>query len=154
MITQARLKELFDYVPETGFFTCKSSRGKKKTGDKVGSFNQFGYASICIDGKNVSSNRMAWLFMTGKLPTKLGHLNGDTSDNRFCNLYEATTSQIQRNSTKLPKNSTSGIKGVSLKKEGYVAYIGVNGKSKHLGYFKDITAAANARKIAESKFFS
>lgn len=57
-------------------------------------------------------------------------------DNRRANLRLATKSQNQMN-RRIQRNNTSGFKGVHLfKRTGkFRAYIMVQGKEKHLGYF-------------------
>ncbi len=53
------------------------------------------------------------------------------------------------------KTNTSGIRGVSQRKDGkYVAYIDFKGKRHTLGTFSSIERAAKARKKAEDKYFS
>lgn len=66
------------------------------------------------------------------------HINGDGLDNRRCNLRIATRSQNMMN-MRLPSNNTSGFKGVSWSKKAhkFKAYIQLQGKSYHLGYFND-----------------
>ena len=73
------------------------------------------------------------------------HINGDTRDNRRKNLRAATYSQNNWNS-KIPKTNTSGYKGVSWR-EGvnkYIARIGINNKTYHIGSFCDPIEAARA----------
>ena len=60
---------------------------------------------------------------------------------------------------KIPQNNTSGHKGVSLakrkgRKDTYVAYIYFQGIRYHLGSFKNIDAAVNAREEAENKLYA
>lgn len=54
-----------------------------------------------------------------------------------------------------PKNSTSGVKGVSWNKSRnmWEAYIQVHSKHIHLGRFFDKNDAIKARRLAEEKFF-
>jgi hypothetical protein len=76
--------------------------------------------------------------MTGEWPKdQIDHKNGNRSDNRFCNLREATRSQNLANSAK-PCPNQSGLKGVCWNKAlgYYVAQIRINGKNVGLGYFK------------------
>ncbi|AAX12048.1 ORF111 [Escherichia phage T5] len=54
MITQERLKELFDYSPGTGEFTRKVSRGNQKAGSIVTRKDSNGYIIIGIDGRITS----------------------------------------------------------------------------------------------------
>lgn len=65
------------------------------------------------------------------------HINENKTNNMISNLRWATNGQNHMN-TKLSKNNTSGIKGVSFHKplNKWIAHIMINGKNKHLGYFK------------------
>lgn len=56
-------------------------------------------------------------------------------------------------SKKIPKNNTSGIKGVSWHKQKskWEAYIGFKGKQYNLGLYSNLEDAAEARKTAETK---
>lgn len=82
------------------------------------------------------------------------HISGDGLDNRRNNLRIATTSQNQAN-RKAPKNNTSGYKGVHFYKplQKWVAYIRVNYKRHHLGYFATPEAAYQAYCEAAKSFF-
>ena len=73
------------------------------------------------------------------------HINGNPSDCRKSNLRVATQHQNSFNST-LPKNSTTGYKGVCWDKKHnkYMAHIHPNGKMKFLGYFDNPIEAALA----------
>lgn len=64
------------------------------------------------------------------------HINGNTLDNRLCNLRFATNQQNQANS-KISKNNKSGYKGVSWDKENkkWISQIMFNHKNIKLGRF-------------------
>jgi hypothetical protein len=66
----------------------------------------------------------------------IDHINGNTLDNRKCNLRICNRSQNFRNRTK-QKNNTSGYKGVSFHKRlnKWQAQITTNKNKKCLGYF-------------------
>ncbi len=72
------------------------------------------------------------------LGMEVDHINGDTLDNRDCNLRLATRKQNGRNRRR-NRNNTSGYKGVYWHKANgkWAAQIVVNGKRRHLGYFDD-----------------
>lgn len=55
----------------------------------------------------------------------------------------------------LPKNNTSGHKGVSWNKshQKWQAYIGIHGKTIKLGYFDNIEDAIRVREEAEQEYF-
>lgn len=57
-------------------------------------------------------------------------------------------------STNLNKNNTTGVKGVYLNKRGeYFAQITLKRKTYHLGVYKTLEEAAEARKKAEEKYY-
>jgi hypothetical protein len=86
-------------------------------------------------------------------PRKGDHKNTNTLDNRRSNLRIATHSQNMHNHRKRADNK-SGYIGVYLfKRIGlYRAFIVLNGKQIHLGYFKTPEEGAEARRIAALKY--
>lgn len=73
------------------------------------------------------------------------HRDSNGLNNRRSNLRAATESQNHCN-RRLGRNSTSGVKGVHWSNEvgKWCAQIGINKKTKSIGYFRCITAAAFA----------
>ena len=113
-LTREYLHELFDYQDGTLFW--KVNRGKARAGDEAGCVGNRGYIVIVVNGKQRMAHRLVWI-MYGKEPVPmLDHIDGDQRNNRIENLRPITVSQNQRN-TKLRKDSTSGIKGVSWRKQ-------------------------------------
>jgi len=81
------------------------------------------------------------------------HRNGDSLDNRRDNLRSCTNTQNQRNRRAIP-GGTSRFKGVSWHERGqkWSARIGVDGRWRYLGLFRDERDAAlayNATALAE-----
>jgi hypothetical protein len=78
---------------------------------------------------------------------EVDHINGDKLDNRRCNLRYSTPRQNRHNRTRY-SNSTTGFKGVSLKKDKktkpFQAHICDRWKKHHLGYFDTPEEAAEA----------
>jgi len=73
------------------------------------------------------------------------HINGDTLDNRKCNLRPATRSQNAMNSSKgKRRNTSSRFKGVSKKATRWIAQITVDKKRKQIGSFSTEEEAARA----------
>ena len=112
MLTVERLRQLLDYNPGTGAFiwVCPTSH-RVFVGSLAGTPHNKGYRKICVDGVRYFAHRLAWLYMTGEMPKEqIDHINRDTTDDRFINLRQASSSQNQRNREK-QANNTSGFKG-------------------------------------------
>lgn len=147
MLTQARLKELLHYNPETGEFTrLVSTSNRIKVGDIAGGAHNSGYILISVDSKLYLAHRLAWLYINGNFPLKqIDHVNGVRNDNRLINIREC--SQYENNQNMVSrKNATSKHIGVSWNKERnkWRAAIYVNGKQTHLGRFETEQEAINA----------
>lgn len=82
------------------------------------------------------------------------HVNGDGLDNRRSNLRESTHQQNLRNQ-RHHSNNTSGYTGVSFypKTSRWKAYIGIEGRTRHIGYFSTPEEAARARDAAALEHF-
>jgi hypothetical protein len=153
--TQARLKELFIYDPDSGVFTRRISTGRHdrhKAGKVAGTKGI--YWHMHVDGKRFVGHRLAWMYVYGEPPKEdLDHINQNKLDNRIENLREATRRQNMQNVT-LHKHNSSGFKGVawhSLRKK-WRAYIFNGYKQTHLGLFETLDQAVQARKAAESQY--
>jgi len=83
------------------------------------------------------------------------HINHDGMDNRRANLRAATYSQNLCNRKKRSGAKSSKYKGVSWKKKNrkWVARIGFEKKTIHLGYFHNEIDAAKAYDTAAKKYF-
>lgn len=79
----------------------------------------------------------------------IDHINGNTLDNRRCNIRLITHSGNMKN-RKRPKNNKTGYKGVSLSKskEKCCVYVTVNSKHIYLGTF---LTAIEAAKVYDQK---
>ena len=152
MITQAELKEVLEYNPDTGvFIRVKSNKyfnNRVKVGDVAGSKNNQRYISIKIKGKTYKAHRLAYLYMTGNFPKNdIDHINHIRDDNRWVNLRDATDLQNGSNRVK-HKNNTSGYKGVCWSKlhKKWRARIKYMYKYIHLGLYNTPEEAAEAYK--------
>ena len=157
LLTQARLKSLLHYDPETGTFTWLPGTGGKgrpfKSRPAGGPGNE-GYWRIWIDGRFYAASHVAWLFMTGVLPAgQIDHINRQPSDNRLANLRLATQTQNKANSGAY-KNNKLGIKGVRRHRNGtFEARIRVNRDLKYLGCYRTIEEAKAVYDRAASDYF-
>lgn len=150
----ALIREAVSYDPETGLFTWSNSRGGRViTGRRAGRSHNDGYWRINVFGHEYLAHRIAWLISFGSWPeNQIDHINGIRDDNRLINLREATSGQNAKNVC-VRRNNTSGFKGVSIKRDRWLAQIQVNGKKKHLGYFSSKEAAVTAYASAAEKLF-
>ena len=155
-ITAERLREVLDYNPESGEFRwLLATNSMVRVGMIAGSINRGGYSLICIDGGRYLAHRLAFLFMTGKFPElDVDHTDGDTANNSWTNLREATVSENHANSRRRCDN-TSGHKGVSFRKasQNWCAQIQVNGRKMYLGLFESAEAAHAAYLAAAQRYF-
>ncbi len=146
-LTQKRLKNLFKYETITGLFTRKSN-------GKVSTSLHNGYVRICIDYKEYRAHRLAFLYMTGELPTGVvDHINHVKTDNRWENLRLVTHQENCKNMS-LYKTNRSGSIGIYFHKRDkqWIASVYVNGKKKHLGCFSNKDAAIHAREQANNLY--
>lgn len=72
------------------------------------------------------------------------HSNGNSLDNRRCNLRIATSRQNNTNRNGFRSRNTSGYIGVDKQLGKWRAQIVINGRKTHLGRFEDINDAALA----------
>jgi hypothetical protein len=79
------------------------------------------------------------------------HVSCETLDNRRINLRPATPAQNSRNA-RLPRNNTSGFKGVNVSRYRWRAQICVDGKNLELGSFTTATEAHVAYVAAAIKY--
>lgn len=158
MLTAERVREVLNYDPETGVFTWRKKTGRKaKIGKVAGVLHSSGRVYVGVDGIRNFAHRLAWLHVTGEWPAEgmtIDHINGDPSDNRWCNLRLATRRQNQGN-RRTNHNSGSGVKGVEWhpKSGKWRASIRINGRNKHLGVFLDKHDAGRAYMAAAEKKF-
>ena len=77
MLTQDRLKELFNYDSATGVFTrIKTTSSRAMKGFIAGSVSSHGYLRIRIDGRVYFAHRLAWLYEFGEFPLGImDHIN-------------------------------------------------------------------------------
>jgi hypothetical protein len=152
MVTQDYLKEIFEY--KDGSLYWKKSRPHVTLGMKAGHLKQDdGYIRIAIDKKAYYAHRLIYIFHHGFCPKTLDHIDTNRSNNKIENLRPATNSKNGAN-RKLGSNSKTGFKGVHQINEcKFRAYISINKKRKHLGYFNTATDAHLAYQAAAKDAF-
>lgn len=105
-----------------------------------------GYLSGMVFGVPLRAHRVIWAIQTGAWPAEMvDHADGQPGNNKWVNLRAATRRENARNAKKGTHN-TSGIKGVSWRKDEkkWRAQIRFGGRTVDLGRFESIDAAARA----------
>ena len=151
-ITQARVRELFDYRDD-GALISKMPRRGTKVGSVVGSISR-GYLIAAVDYKLYKVHRLVFLWHYGYLPVEIDHIDLDRKNNRIENLRPATSAGNKRNQG-ISRNNTSGFKGVSYEKrrDKWAAQITVDRQHIFLGYYATLDAAALAYAKAADLYF-
>lgn len=162
-VTQADVKALLDYDPETGQLINKVLRNKngapkgaiagsiKHCRPKSSGKQKKYYVIVSIQRKQYRAHRIIWLWMTGEWPKEeIDHIDGDGTNNKWLNLRQVTTAENGKNKCLLNTN-TSGYMGVNWDKSRgkWCAYIKSNRRKIHLGRFVTLEDAVAKRKSAE-----
>lgn len=149
-VTFELVRALLSYDPHTGALRSN------KTGEPVGFPQARRYIGVAVAGGIYKAHRVIWLWMTGEKlgpETKVDHINGDWTDNRWENLRKATNAENVRNQR--GRSSSAGLKGVHRngKAKRWRGRICVDGRHLHLGYFNTPEEAHEAYWAAAQKHF-
>lgn len=129
MTEQDFLRECFEYNPMTGDFIWKvrprdhfiTTRAWKIwnsrfSGKVSGGITLDGYRMLGLNGIATFAHRVAWVFMTGRLPEQeIDHVDHNRTNNAWANLRAVTRGENCKNQT-ISKKNTSGMTGVSWSK--------------------------------------
>ena len=150
-MTQDEVHQLFEY--RDGRLHHRTASRGRKVGDAAGCIGGTGYRRIGIGGRYYTEHALVFLMFHGYVPKEIDHINGDRADNRIENLRAANRSENQCNRGALSSN-TSGHPGVSWHKKSssWAVRLMKNGKTRALGYFKDLELAALVSAEARAKF--
>lgn len=135
-MTQNELKELFEY--KDGSLIWKISRGNRaKIGSVAGSYdNSTKYRQVRLNKKKFYIHRLIWIYHYGEIENiyQVDHKDRNRLNNNIENLRLLTEKQNKTNVT-----------GVGAYKVGkkYMSLIGIDGRSKYLGIFKNKEDAKN-----------
>jgi hypothetical protein len=153
-MTVEEARELWSYNPATGELRWKVDRLTHKTAGMVAGG---ACRAITFNRRRMSRSIIAFGIYTGAWPKDLERIifkDKDIKnlkwDNLACDAWgKAAGAQRMRS------NNTSGVRGVCWHKriQKWVAYICVQGKHIHLGFFDTIEKAAAARKVVAKEYF-
>lgn len=110
-----------------------------------------GYKCGPVMNKLYLAHRVAIALVNGEWPEgEVDHINGDRTDNRWCNL-RAVSHQENAKNRAIGRGNSSGLMGVYWSKANlcWIAEIKADGVKHHLGSFASKEAAYAARKSAE-----
>jgi hypothetical protein len=153
-LTQEQLRQEIHYDPETGTFRKMVRFGEVlEPSFRIGKVkSSSGYLQIRINGVVHQAHRMAWLYMTGVMPDfHIIHIDGVKHNNRWANLERRTSIRVDK---KVGSEQASGVMGVTWDKprNQWRVRTRVNGKSKHVGMFKELNDAIEARENANTRY--
>ena len=158
-LTQAELRRLLDYDPDTGIFRWKispHSMARIRIGSIAGNvWHNRGqpHRYIQIHGYRYRAHRLAFFYMRGYWPREIDHKNGDSLDNHWSNLRKCTSSQNSANRGP-QKNNKLGVKGVYRTKNGkFRVQVSKDGKNIYRGRFDTLAIAICAYRKAVKKHF-
>lgn len=151
LITQSELMDVISYNPDTGEFRWikPNKYHSELTGMLAGNLraamsNKF-YRTIAINGRTYIASRLAFLYMKGRWPDEyMDHINGESTDDRWSNLREASPMENSQNRKRKLKKSPLPM-GVRAREGGkYQARIQINKKPVSVGVFNTPEEASNA----------
>ncbi len=121
---------------------------KVRQGDIVGSLTGHGYYHTSYKGNEDKIHRLVWQLHYGDIPKdkEIDHIDGDKANNAIDNLRLVTKQGNQW-------NRTDG-KGYCFNKSigKWQAYIHINNKMKHLGFYDTEAMAKEVRILAKIKY--
>ena len=152
--SQAILKELLDYDPESGVLRWRARTGpdalrcwnSRWTGKVAFTTLSNGYHQGCILGQRVFAHRVAWKWWSGEDAGEIDHINGEKTDNRIANLRSVTRIENSRNQRLRASNKT-GVSGVFWVEEK--GFYQVTCAGRNFGRFTRKSDAIAARRAAE-----
>ena len=118
--------------------------------------NDSGYAVTSLgDGNRLRFHRLVTNCPEGLEPDHICPVSSGVCDNRKCNLAVVSHKENIRTQS-LRSDNTSGYKGIYFNKNlgKWQSYIGVDGTIKYIGVYANIEDAIEARKQAETKYWS
>ena len=156
-LTADEARRVLSYDSATGVLRWKVSfSSRNPIGSEAGCVggNPIQYRTVSVMSNLYSAHRVIVLIMTGSWPPDyVDHINGDSTDNRWCNIRCVSHADNMRNK-KMRSDNTSGHVGVTWSKHvaKWRASIFHKGKTYFLGHFAERHDAVAARESASRRF--
>ena len=144
-LSHARLTELLDYDPASGFFRWKARPSNRvHVGDRAGVFHRpSGGRYVAIDGEKFMAHRLAFFYVNKRWPdTDVRPSDGDYDHCWIANLIEVRRVDLAHQREKTRKN-TSGHLGVA-KARGGLWQATITWNYKQIGLGANFESAAEA----------
>jgi len=157
ILSPQAVREVLDYDPATGVMVWRAGTkfaGKQAGCRQCGRRGKF-YHVIVIGKKLFLRSRLAFAWMTGRWPEQvMDHISGNSLDDRWENLREASIAENVRNIGSKAKASDLPM-GVRLNTSSgsYSARIQVAGATIYLGAFPTPDEASSAYQAARKLHF-
>lgn len=159
-VIQGTLRQLFHYNQRSGelIWVNPPKNHTRMLGKSAGSLrhsrNGKCYLWVKINGRAYSLSRLAFLWMTGRWPAdQIDHKNGDSLDNRWVNLREATRLQNSWNHKGRAKSTALPMGVRERPNGGFEARIRKEGTTHYLGTFPTVSSARLAYQRKRKEFF-
>lgn len=143
--SQGYLKQILDYDPATGVLLWRNRPELSNTWNSryagqpaLAAVKSTGYLYGNIDDSKYMAHRVIWKIIYGEDPISIDHINGDSKDNRICNLRNVDQKINTRNCKKRVDNQ-SGVTGVTYHRQAKRWAASVRGE--YLGLYKSVAAA-------------
>lgn len=151
-LTQARVRELFDYRDD-GTLIAKERANGRKFGMPVGC-ETGGYLIAMVSGKLYKVHRLIFLWHHGYMPVEVDHKDLNGLNNRIENLRDADSAKNKYNRGR-NRNNTSGFKGVyyDKRRKKWIAQIVHNRQRIYLGQYDEAKKAHHAYKEEADRLF-
>jgi len=154
-LTQARVKELFDYSEDEPQWTLRHAYDKHcvDKGTRAGKAPLNRYCDICIDGYWHRLHRIVFMWHHGYMPEYVDHKDQDKMNNLIGNLRECTAYQNHANKMLMPTR-TSRYAGVHKLPNGqWLMRAMMQGKMERRGPFNTERRAAMAYNRVKFRLF-
>lgn len=138
----SRVRDLLEYDPDTGVMRWRNvskyhvEKSGRVAGCSVRNHSGKRYINITIDGRKHKRSRLAFAWVTGRWPNHcIDHVNGNSEDDRWINLREATVTENAWNHKRRAKASVLPMGVRNMASGRFQARLAVNKKMLHLGTF-------------------